>query len=1023
MTSLHLFPKLPRAFAALTLLAGLTQMACSDPNVSASDNAANGGNGTDNSKIDPKTLIIVTEVGDSARAGVAYAVKCHAYKPGETADKLGAEVSLPASATVVVTDGPAKPVTIEGVKVTLSKAGNYFVQCQIPTFSLTDLTPEPLDVIAGLPVTIDTRLVDPTQNDVVAGTPVPATCTAQDKYGNEILDGFVLQVAPLDSPQPKAFIVELKKAGDYQLGCKVDGQLDQTPALLHVHAGVPVHLFTLLDPPEIEAGSAAGVTCVANDAYGNPIADFPFSIDLLNDPAIKLTGLYLSSSKAGAHQVSCVPEQVQESKNYTLHSATLTVDPGPPSVLQVQTVPAKQVYKDSEKVQFLSAVKDAYDNVIPTATVSMSVTTPAKGYKVLPAVAGQAANTIQFNDDATYVVHLQVDQAIDIAKDINIIVDGTPPALTIDYPNWGDTLTGKPSIQVAGTAQDSGSGLANMKLTPNWDVNAIKKPVLTPKDDQGTANWTSQVPARHGLNTALVDVTDLGGETSKATRGYYWASEYYPTDGAKPKDNAVKDGIQVFLGKDFIDDGNHDPNTPNDLATIMEMALGSLDLNSLLPPNLNQSGVEVKITNLSIKKPKVQMSPIMGGLDMHIWINDFYADLQVKAKGPLGIKITVSGHMTMSQIEVHTVLGLAVTPSGGPTVKVISNNVGLKDLKLSLDGLAGLFNFIIDLVLNSYVSTIEKTMTDLLNQQIPPLLLGILNQFAINQTVPVPGLLPGGPTTSITLASWLTTLAFTPQGVTVKLDAEFSAPLGTAHKNLGSISRKPGCPGDIPDLFYTDESQRMQLALHDDLINQALYAVWYGGALKLTGLTAAALGLAGTGGTSIGGFSLDGATFDVDMFLAPILESCGQPTTMDMRVQAGDVYLKANLKLGDSPLEVGIFISADLPAHLAMGPNATTGVNELSVKLDAKNLNLMMEIIDISADFVSAKDAFESVLKTQIDAQLAKGIPGLDKIAVPLPALDLGSLLPGMSTGTKLTLTLKDLLRKGGYTTINAQIN
>ena len=121
--------------------------------------------------------------------------------------------------------------------------------------------------------------------------------------------------------------------------------------------------------------------------------------------------------------------------------------------------------------------------------------------------------------------------------------------------------------------------------------------------------------------------------------------------------------------------------------------------------------------------------------------------------------------------------------------------------------------------------------------------------------------------------------------------------------------------------------------------------------------------------------------------------------------------------------EFGIFLNADLPAHLAMAKNATTGAQELSVKIDATKLNLMMEIIDITKDFADAKGAFEDILKTQIDAQLAKGIPGLDNIVVPLPAIDLGSLIPGLGTGLKMQLTLKDMVRAGGYTAIDAQIN
>ncbi len=1014
------------------IAATLVLVACSDPTPDTNSAGAGTGTGTNgDGTIDPTTLKLETEIIGEARAGVAFDVKCRTFKPVVADDAnqgYGKEVALPAAATVTVTSGPGQPVSIQGVSVTFAKVGTYQVACQIPTYNLKDATPADVDVIAGLAVAIDTLLQPapgspegtPSPTDVVANTPVGVTCTAQDKFGNEVLEGFSVKIAPTSAPQPTGFLTQLKKAGDYLIACIVDGQEDKTPAPLHVHADVPVHLFALLDPPELEAGGASSVTCVANDAYGNPIADFPFAIDFSGDTDIKLAGLYVTSTKAGPHKVACVPE-TGDWNAYQLHPASLLVDPGPPAVLQVQTVPAKQVYADAEKVQFLSVVKDAYDNVIPTATVTLSVTDPATGWKV------KDPKTVQFLVDGKYNVHLQVDQDVDIAKDLPIIVDGTPPSLTIDYPNWGDTITGKPSVQVMGTAADGTSGLANLVLTPNWDDNAKKKPVLGSTDpDTGLTNWASQVPARHGLNTAKVEVTDLGGQTSKATRGYYYSGQYYPTDGAHPKDAPVKDGIQIFLGKDFIDDGVHDYNNPNDLATIIEMVLANMDLNALLPPNLNQGAIEVKISNLSIKKPKVSLGTVDGGMKMHIFINDFYADIAVKAKqsiGPISVTVKVSGNITIGQIEVATELGVAVTPAGGPTVKVVSTKVDLKQFNLHLNGLLGLFDFITNAIIGAYIGTLESTITQLLNDQIPPLLLGILNAFAINQAVPLPALLPGSPATTITLASWLTTMTFSGMGVLVKLDAELSAPKGMAHVNLGSIGRQAGCPGQMKDSFLIDQTQRMQLAIHDDLINQALQAVWYGGALKIDGITAAALGLTGANAPQMGGFSLDGATFDVDLFLAPILESCAQPTPMDLRIQAGDVYLKANLKLGDSPLSIGIFLNADLPAALKMAKNPTTGAQELSVKIDASKLNLMMEIIDITADFADAKGAFEDILKSQIDAQLSKGIPGLDNIVVPLPAIDLGSLIPGLATGLKMNLTLKDLVRAAGYSAINAQIN
>ena len=299
------------------LVASAAAAGCSDSSSDITGTGAVGGGGDGN--VDPATLKLETEVIGEARAGMPFAVKCRTFKPVVADDVnqgYGAEVKLPSAATVTVTGGPAGPVSVDGVTITFAKVGTYQVACQVPAYKLVDTTPADLDVVAGLAVTLDTKLLPPAgspagtpaPSDVVANTPVAVTCTAEDKYGNEVVDGFSVQVAPTDAPQPKAFITQQKKAGDYQIACIVDGQADKTPALLHVHPDVPMHLFAIVDPPEIEAGGASSLTCVANDAFGNPIADFPFSVDTLNDPGLKLTGLYLTSTKSGTHKVECLPE-------------------------------------------------------------------------------------------------------------------------------------------------------------------------------------------------------------------------------------------------------------------------------------------------------------------------------------------------------------------------------------------------------------------------------------------------------------------------------------------------------------------------------------------------------------------------------------------------------------------------------------------------------------------------------------------------------------------------------------------
>jgi hypothetical protein len=136
-----------------------------------------------------------------------------------------------------------------------------------------------------------------------------------------------------------------------------------------------------------------------------------------------------------------------------------------------------------------------------------------------------------------------------------------------------------------------------------------------------------------------------------------------------------------------------------------------------------------------------------------------------------------------------------------------------------------------------------------------------------------------------------------------------------------------------------------------------------------------------------------------------------------VRIQVGDLNASATLKLGDDELKLGLFASVDIGAQIGLAQTATG--TQVAVTLD-KTPHVMLELVSISKDFQDQKAAFQSIIQKQLNDALAKGVPGLDKLAVDLPSLDLGSLLPGLPAGAKIGLKIKDLKRSGGYTAISA---
>ena len=535
----------PRALAwpavAITALASLAVAACSD--VPPAQGEIDAGP-------DPRTFILETDTGGlDARAGLTFHVDCRTFLAGpldaDGTPTLGDEMLLPGAATVVVVDGPAGPLAVTGTDLVFSRAGDYHVACQIAEFELVDATPALLPVVAGLPVSIETTVLGPLGtpasalpiSQLAAGTATAIGCEGSDKFANPIIVGWQVVVAPDMGNDPKSLVIQFNKTGKYDIACHVDGTVDSSPAELTIVPGVPRHLWTLLEPKTIVAGHAAKLACVALDDWDNPIVDFPFSID--HSDALSLQGLYVSATKAGLHNIQCVPETLKWDL-FVLHTGTLQVLPGPASELLVGSIPAKAVYKRKEKVQFVVTVRDDYGNIIPDVATTLAVTEPAKGYKVT------SETTIQFNLDATYNVHFEVVGVPTVAVDLAILVDGAPPLLTIEEPPWGSTLDGKPSVKLVGKAGDAGAGVKSLKVNGK----------LAFPDALDT--WYAQHGAQHGLNLIHAVAEDLGGEVSEAIRGFYYASKYYPTDASTPKGALVKHGMQLFVGKDLIDDGVHD---------------------------------------------------------------------------------------------------------------------------------------------------------------------------------------------------------------------------------------------------------------------------------------------------------------------------------------------------------------------------------------------------------------------------------------------------------------------------------
>jgi len=949
----------------------------------------------------PITLVTDTE-GETARAGLVFKVACRAFKTPIGSDAgATAAVALPGPATITVDLGPggAGPSSVSGTSVTFWKVGVYRVACHVKPKNggaVIDAEAAELEVDPGLPTDVDTEV---TPTTLKAGATATATCKAQDAYGNPIVDGFKLTVDPPSAAEPMGLSLVAKKAGHANVGCLVDNTPDATPVGIDIVAATPRKIVTTLDPATVQAGLGSKISCTAFDNFDNVVKDFPFALDVAK--GLELKGKYLSTTAVGLYPVKCVPESL-EWDLFQLEGATLHVVPGPPATILVSKVPDKSVYPREEKVQFVVAIKDAYGNFIQDAKLGPTVIDPATGW------SKGSGTTWQFNEDGKYAVTFVSADDPNVKSTVTLTVDGAPPAITIDYPERGATLSGKPSVQVTGTAGDEMSGITKVEVNGKSTFpNAAGK-------------WVAQMAALHGNNPVEAIATDAGDQKARATRAFYYATKYYPDDASNPAAAMVADGFQIFLGKTFIDDGVHDPAHVNDLATLVEIVLGGLDIGSLIPSPASQSGdVTIWVNKVSYGKPKVSMAPVQGGLHIAVHMVDFKAHIKVKYKKKIAfvtVSITVEGEISSSSIDFESTTLLSVK-DGKVDVAGADGSVKLGTLNISLDGIAGLFDFVFNILSNLFKGQIESQLNAQIKGQIPKLVGGLFKQFELNQSFDLPSLVPGQKPTTLSLKSAMQTLDFTPKGGRIVMDAAFVASKGVAHNPAGSIGRD-GCVGGPQDVFQIDENQSLMIALHDDVLNEALFSAWWSGTLNLT-LTAEALkGLAGAGdGLDLTKYGVENLAIKLDPFLPPILESCNTPDPNALRLQIGDMYIEAQMDLFTVPTTIGMFMSFEATAKLETvlkGTGSEIGVSILEVK------DPFLEIVSITGDFKDQAPMLEGLFKDQLTKALAGALTGKTLASFPLPALDLGSLSSQLPGGTKLVIDLKSINRDAGYTAVSA---
>ena len=886
----------------------------------------------------------------------------------------------------------AQEPLVEGDYLTFYAAGEYRVQCSIDTTGFHDPTPAKITVSAGVSESIET-VVEP--STIKAGDTADVSCTGSDEWGNLVSD-WKIQISGESEGGLVASQMKVKglTVGTYGVACaQIDGNLDNSPAEVVVKHGLPKRLKTNLGDESIAAGESTPVTCVAEDSLGNVVPDLPMTVALPVD--LKMLGFDVTGTTSGNFAVTCVPAGLDWSA-FILEKAVLEIVPGPAVSLDLGVMPPKPFFGTYEKVTLNPIAYDSYGNLVLEPELVPVWIEPDQDF------IKKDELVFSFKEEGYYTLSSALANDPAQVASVEVAIEGEPPSLVVTYPNRAQTIQGnKPSVTVTGIALDTIAGVETVLvngLEANLEEDGSFSKIIVPA-------W--------GLNILTVEAFDSTGAVTKITQTFVFAEGYYNVENELPR---VPDALKLWLSKEFIDDGVHNPTHINDIATILEVTLASLDLSSALKPSDVGGGYQVIFSNLGVNPPKVKLAPIQGGLDLEAKIKNL--GVSVKLKGEckvLGVDLCpdFSGSISIEEVVIDS--DMMISANKGILKTGLKNvDVSLGYVDLDIDGILGwLFDWLIDFIVNAFTNDIEELFKNEIEDELSDQIEDILDELAITETFEIDGLLPGMPPTSLTFDTNIYSATFDQHGGRIGLGGRFLTSKKVPWKIDGSIARGT-CLKGFPVNWKLPGEVNFEVGLFDDFLNLALTSVWNSGTLSIS-LDQDSLG---GEGFDLGGLPVDDLTLDLDFLLPPIINGCESESLLYL--QMGDIFLDAELfsLLFDGGVgKIGAYVTLELSAEIFT--TETDDGTAISIIINGlESVYFHWEYVPV--EFEGSEDILEDLIKSALIDQMLESLTGEALVDFVVPALSLGDL---GGAGVSVVPVIEELERGGGHTLVQGYLD
>lgn len=574
------------------------------------------------------------------------------------------------------------------------------------------------------------------------------------------------------------------------------------------------------------------------------------------------------------------------------------------------------------------------------------------------------------------------------------------PKIVITAPARAANLDGPQSVTVTGNVSSGGGKITAMLI--NGDAVAL----------DANGNFSHGIIPKHGMNLIHAEAIDSINAVTSLVQSFYYSPEWTPININDPIGSYVEDGLQVWLGQKVIDDGVHDPNNVNDLATLFELVASGFNISSLVNGKVGETGgYKIYVSNLKHGKPKVALKSIPGGLHMTMTVPNVSANIVLDCTSISCVFIDLSGTISMTSVIIDMDLLLSVNSSTGQVNATAQNTVvEIDQLDINISGILGfLTNWLINFFEGTFTDYIEAAFVDQVATQLPPIVANALESIAFDDQFTIPPLLGSGKSVVLTLKSALSSLLFKIEGGTLGLFASIVTPKDQKYPSKGAIGRA-NCLTGKTELFAFPTAFPLQIALHDDVVNELLFGIWWANALAFPVDPSLFAGI------DLNKYGITDLNLFVDFMMPPITTSCNPQ--QKVKIQIGDIYLKTNLKLSGIPLEMDIFASIEADAQFVVSQTPTGP--QLGIVIQGIS-DIATDVVFADENLLGFKDTVLGLIENQLIPSVVNALVGGALAGFPLPAVDL-SFAPGVPVGTKLELDLQTVSRISGFTVLQGDV-